>query len=63
MSHAVRPIAALTLFLALAAQLPAEATNGYFTHGIGVKNKAMAGAGPIKDWQRLWLRSSSQRFA
>ena len=24
---------------------PAWATNGYFTHGLGVKNKSMAGAG------------------
>jgi long-chain fatty acid transport protein len=28
----------------LAAQA-ASATNGYFTHGLGVKNKGMAGAG------------------
>ena len=25
--------------------IQAHATNGYFTHGVGVKNKAMAGAG------------------
>lgn len=33
--------------LVLGASLPisAYATNGYFTHGIGTKNKAMAGAG------------------
>jgi long-chain fatty acid transport protein len=35
---------ALVAFL-VGISLPALATNGYFTHGIGTKNKSMAGAG------------------
>ncbi len=28
--------------------IQAHATNGYFTHGVGVKNKALAGAGRLR---------------
>jgi len=34
-----------TFLITLLAMAPLWATNGYFTHGIGTKNKAMAGAG------------------
>ena len=34
-----------TLILAACVSQEARATNGYYTHGLGVKNKAMAGAG------------------
>ena len=40
--HAVRAAAILALGAAL---MPAHATNGYFSHGYGVKSKGMAGAG------------------
>ncbi len=36
---------ALMLLLVLLGSHPVHATNGYFTHGLGVKNKSMAGAG------------------
>lgn len=35
------------------AALPATATNGYFTHGIGTHNKAMAGAGMASPTQAI----------
>ena len=40
--NALRAAAALALGAAL---IPAHATNGYFSHGYGVKSKGMAGAG------------------
>jgi long-chain fatty acid transport protein len=40
--HAVRVAAALALGAAL---IPAHATNGYFSHGYGIKAKGMGGAG------------------
>ncbi|CAN1539424.1 hypothetical protein MCEMIEM28_01732 [Burkholderiaceae bacterium] len=39
---AVRAAAALALGAAL---IPAHATNGYFSHGYGIKAKGMGGAG------------------
>jgi len=43
----LKPGAILPVIIAVAVlfSTSANATNGYFTHGIGVKNKAMAGAG------------------
>ena len=42
----MRRFSQLMLFILLVGiSLPALATNGYFTHGIGTKNKSMAGAG------------------
>jgi long-chain fatty acid transport protein len=38
-------LVAAALFLLLAAAPPADATNGYFTHGYGTTNKGLAGAG------------------
>lgn len=42
MKHLLKPLVPALL---LALPCTALATNGYFTHGLGVKNKAMAGAG------------------
>jgi long-chain fatty acid transport protein len=42
--YANRPIGALFLVLFItSAPLPAQATNGYFSHGFGTKSKALAG--------------------
>ena len=44
LKNRVSVISAVSLFIFSLSQT-ASATNGYFTHGIGVKNKALAGAG------------------
>jgi long-chain fatty acid transport protein len=44
--NAIRPVSASVCLLScLLVSVPVYATNGYFPHGMGTKNKAMAGAG------------------
>ncbi len=46
MSFSIRRFVQPTIFAALAVMpIAALATNGYFSHGIGIKNEALAGAG------------------
>lgn len=45
MTHQIRNAISFALLTGLIASAPASATNGYFTHGTGPKNKSMAGAG------------------
>jgi len=40
-----RPTGVVLLFAGLLVSQSGYATNGYFPHGVGTKNKAMAGAG------------------
>ncbi len=53
--HLVIP--AILACAALSVQ-PAWATNGYFTHGIGVKNKALAGAGTAMPTEAIGTASN-----
>ena len=39
--------------LAMSAPMTAQATNGYFSHGVGIKSKAMGGVGIAKSYDSL----------
>lgn len=53
-----RVLPALAAALALAAAGDANATNGYFTHGVGTKSKAMAGAGTADPQEVIGLATN-----
>ena len=41
-------VGAAVLGILVLFSIQAHATNGYFSHGVGVKNKALAGAGRLR---------------
>jgi len=53
-----RVLLAVAAVLALAAAGNANATNGYFTHGVGTKSKAMAGAGTADPGEVIGLATN-----